>query len=85
MTEELLREFDAKVDVEEIAAKHQRTVGAIWSRLEKLGRTQRKDFPESTPLPLRTGASLDPPSGDKNEEYLFSWLDVSSANTHARG
>jgi hypothetical protein len=31
---ELLREFDGKVDVEEIAAKHERTKGAIWARLD---------------------------------------------------
>ncbi len=58
--QELLREFDAKLDlsacdaqagVEEIAAKHERTKGAIWARLEKLGRIQRKDFPGSTPHP----------------------------------
>ena len=36
--QEVLRDFDAKIDVNEIAAKHQRTTGAIWSRLEKLGR-----------------------------------------------
>ncbi|MGI6301937.1 MAG: hypothetical protein ACOX52_12905 [Verrucomicrobiota bacterium] len=48
---ELLREFDDKIDVEEIAAKHERTKGAIWARLEKLGRIQRKDFPGSTPHP----------------------------------
>jgi len=46
-----LRQFDDKVDVEEIAAKHERTKGAIWARLEKLGRIQRKDFPGSTPHP----------------------------------
>ena len=49
--QELLREFDDKLDVEEIAAKHERTKGAIWARLEKLGRIQRKDFPGSTPHP----------------------------------
>jgi len=48
---ELLRQFDDKIDVEEIAAKHERTKGAIWARLEKLGRIQRKDFPGSTPHP----------------------------------
>ena len=48
---EFLREFDDKLDVEEIAAKHERTKGAIWARLEKLGRIQRKDFPGSTPHP----------------------------------
>ena len=48
--QELLREFDAKLDlsacdaqagVEEIAAKHERTKGAICARLEILGRIQR--------------------------------------------
>ena len=49
--QELLREFDDKLDVEEIAARHERTKGAISARLEKLGRIQRKDFPGSTPHP----------------------------------
>lgn len=35
--QEVLRQFDAKMDVDEIAAQHQRSKGAIWSRLEKLG------------------------------------------------
>ena len=48
---DLLRKFDDKVDVEEIAQEHERTKGAIWARLEKLGRIQRKDFPGSTPHP----------------------------------
>jgi hypothetical protein len=49
--QELLRQFDDKIDVEEIAKQHERTKGAIWARLEKLGRVQRKDFPGSTPHP----------------------------------
>jgi len=57
---ELLRQFDDKIDVEEIAAKHERTKGAIWARLEKLGRIQRKDFPGSTPHPPRSGATPEP-------------------------
>jgi len=48
---ELLRQFDDKVDVEQIAKEHERTTGAIWARLEKLGRIQRKDYPGSTPHP----------------------------------
>lgn len=48
---ELLRQFDDKIDVKEIAKEHERTKGAIWARLEKLGRIQRKDFPGSTPHP----------------------------------
>lgn len=68
--QELLREFDDKLDVEEIAAKHERTKGAIWARLEKLGRIQRKDFPGSTPHPPTSrplesrdfGATRPPPS-----------------------
>jgi len=65
--QELLREFDDKIDVEEIAAKHERTKGAIWARLEKLGRIQRKDFPGSTPHPPTSakadfGATRPPPS-----------------------
>ena len=37
--QELFRHLDDKIDVEEIAAKHKRTKGAIWARLEKLGIT----------------------------------------------
>lgn len=48
---EMLRQFDDKIDVEQIAAKHERTKGAIWSRLEKLGRVKPRSF---------TGASSDP-------------------------
>lgn len=48
---ELLCQFDDKIDVEEIAAKHDRTNGAIWARLEKLDRIHRKDFLGSTPHP----------------------------------
>lgn len=57
---ELVRQFDDKVDVEEIAAKHERTKGAIWARLEKLGHIQRKDFPGSTPHPPRSGGVPEP-------------------------
>lgn len=42
---EFLREFDDKLDVEEIAAKHERTKGAIWARLEKLGRDNGFSLP----------------------------------------
>lgn len=49
--QKLLQAFDAKVDVEQIARDHERTKGAIWARLEKLGRIQRKDFPGLTPHP----------------------------------
>jgi len=70
--QELLREFDDKLDVEEIAAKHERTKGAIWARLEKLGRIQRKDFPGSTPHPPTAaradfGATRPPTSGPQPE------------------
>lgn len=79
---ELLRQFDDKIDVEEIAAKHERTKGAIWARLEKLGRIQRKDFPGSTPHPPTAGnatftptppptGNLPPPDPDGNDDYPF--------------
>ena len=64
---ELLREFDDKIDVEEIAAKHERTKGAIWARLEKLGRIQRKDFPGSTPHPPRSGAVPEPTPSEQSD------------------
>ena len=68
--QEVLRQFDAKMDVEEIAVKHQRTKGAIWSRLEKLGRVQPKD---------RMNTSVNPPrpedrpeaAGEGEAEYPF--------------
>lgn len=40
---ELLRRFDADVPIKEIARTHQRTTGAIRSRLIKLGRIQLED------------------------------------------
>ena len=33
--------FDAKVNVEEIAVKLERTKGGVWARLEKIGRVSR--------------------------------------------
>ncbi len=65
--QKLLQAFDAKVDVEQIARDHERTKGAIWARLEKLGRIQRKDFPGSTPHPPTAaradfGPAAPPPS-----------------------
>ena len=60
--QELLQQFDDKIDVEEIAKQHERTKGAIWARLEKLGRVQRKDFPGSTPHPpTADSANFDAP------------------------
>ncbi len=50
----MLQQFDAKVDVKVIAQELNRTTGAIWARLEKVGRIQRKDFAGSTPYPPRT-------------------------------
>jgi hypothetical protein len=43
--DKMLRQFDAKVDVAAIAQELNRTTGAIWARLEKVGRIQRKDYP----------------------------------------
>ena len=48
--QKLLQQFDAKVDVTAIANQLNRTTGAIWSRLEKLGRVKPRDrFTESRP------------------------------------
>jgi hypothetical protein len=52
----MLQQFDAKVDVAAIAQELNRTTGAIWARLEKIGHIQRKDFAGSTPCPPRTGS-----------------------------
>ena len=68
----ILEQFDAKVDVEEIAKELERSKGSIWARLEKLRRVQRKDFPGSTPHPPRSGAAPEPtPPGGKDEDYPF--------------
>lgn len=57
----MLQQFDAKIDVKLIAKEMNRTAGAIWARLEKVGRIQRKDYPGSTPFPPpRSGATSEP-------------------------
>src|SRR5690606_36748524 len=72
----------AQAGVEEIAAMHERTKGAIWALLEKLGRIERKDFPGSTPHPPtadnakftptpRPTSNLPPPDTDGNDVYPF--------------
>lgn len=63
--DKMLQQFDAKVDVAAIAQELNRTTGAIWARLEKVGRIQRKDFAGSTPYPPRTGSRpIEEPSRD---------------------
>lgn len=79
---ELLRQFDDKIDVEDIAKEHERTKGAIWARLEKLGRIQRKDFPGSTPHPPTSakadfGVTSPPRSGAAPEPTPPEQSDVS--------
>ena len=39
----VLDQFDAKVDVSQIAQELERTEGAIWARLEKLGRISKDE------------------------------------------
>lgn len=39
----VLDQFDAKVDVSDIAQELERTEGAIWARLEKLGRISKDE------------------------------------------
>jgi len=67
--QELLRQFDNKIDVEQIAKDHDRTKGAIWARLEKLGRIQRKDFPGATPHPP-TSDNANFESSDSDDETI---------------
>jgi len=63
----MLQQFDAKVDVTAIAQELNRTTGAIWARLEKVGRIQRKDFSGSTPYPPRSGSQpIQAPTDDLN-------------------
>jgi hypothetical protein len=70
----MLQQFDAKVDVTAIAQELNRTPGAIWARLEKVGRIQRKDFSGSTPYPPRSGSQPTRPPTDpdaKDEPFPF--------------
>jgi hypothetical protein len=57
----MLQQFDAKVDVAAIAQELNRTSGAIWARLEKVGRIQRKDFARPEPVE-RAGSTPHPPT-----------------------
>lgn len=62
--QEVLRRFDAKEDVAEIARDMNRTTGAIWSRLEKLGRIKRPAFGESSAPRPRPPLPADEPVED---------------------
>ena len=65
--QKLLQRFDAKVDVTAIANEFNRTTGAIWSRLEKLGRVTPRDRGTET-RPLRSSRILVPRSAVSSEE-----------------
>lgn len=72
--DKMLQQFDAKVDVTAIAQELNRTSGAIWARLEKIGRIQRKDYPGSTPYPPRSESQPTRPPTDsatKDESFPF--------------
>ena len=73
--DKMLQQFDGKVDVKLIAQELNRTPGAIWARLEKVGRIQRKDYPGSNPFPPpRSGSpSAQPPTDPdtKNDPLPF--------------
>ena len=72
--DKMLQQFDGKVDVKLIAQELNRTPGAIWARLEKVGRIQRKDYPGSTPYPPRSGSPSTQPPTDldtKNDPLPF--------------
>lgn len=64
----MLQQFDAKVDVKLIAQEMNRTTGAIWARLEKIGRIQRKDYPGSTPFPPPRSGAISPPAEPTTRE-----------------
>ena len=62
----VLDQFDAKVDVSGIAQELERTEGAIWARLEKLGRISKDERMNmsgtgspSTPTPPESTPSAD--------------------------
>jgi hypothetical protein len=57
----MLQQFDAKVDVAAIAQALNRTSGAIWARLEKVGRIQRKDYPGAPKLYATPRPTMPPP------------------------
>lgn len=68
----MLQQFDAKVDVAVIAQELNRTTGAIWARLEKVGRIQRKDYPGApkvfaTPRPMPPSSE---PTGQGKDDPL---------------
>ena len=67
--DKMLQQFDGKVDVKLIAQELNRTPGAIWARLEKVGRIQRKDYPGSTPYPPRSGSQPIQPSTDPDAKH----------------
>lgn len=72
--DKMLQQFDGKVDVKLIAQELNRTPGAIWARLEKVGRIQRKDFPGSTSYPPRSESQPTQPPTDpatKDEPFPF--------------
>jgi len=73
--DKMLQQFDGKVDVKLIAQELNRTPGAIWARLEKVGRIQRKDYPGSNPFPPpRSGSQSTQPPTDldtKNDPLPF--------------
>ena len=72
----MLQQFDAKVDVAAIAQELNRTSGAIWARLEKVGRIQRKDYPGApklyaTPRPAMPPPDAESPSHGKDDPLPF--------------
>jgi hypothetical protein len=70
----MLQQFDAKVDVKLIAQEMNRTTGAIWARLEKVGRIQHKDRPDSDKYPLPKSAAISEttsPTTETQPEYPF--------------
>jgi hypothetical protein len=64
--DKMLHQFDAKVDVKLIAQELNRTTGAIWARLEKVGRIQRKDF---SPPERACGEPVEPVEGPGSSPY----------------
>jgi hypothetical protein len=63
----MLQQFDAKEDVAVIAQELNRTSGAIWSRLEKIGRIPKREIGGSS----ARRASMPPGPDDSSEATPF--------------
>ena len=69
----VLDQFDAKVDVSQISQELERTEGAIWARLEKLGRISKDDRMKmsSTGVPATPGPGPTEPATTSTDQKVI--------------